>query len=105
MVVAPFMGISLKFLFGTADNDDVIEIHRHIESLRETVHIAELQAPMLQTLRNDKLSQEVIIRKLINATNSVTSNLNRGKAEAETHSRLEELERRRMLNLITNLKI
>jgi hypothetical protein len=36
MVVAPFMGTALKFLFGTADNNDVIEIHRHIESLRET---------------------------------------------------------------------
>ena len=99
------MGTALKFLFETADNNDVIEIHRHIESLRETVHIAELQATMLQTLHNDKLSQEVIISKLINATDSVTNNPNREKAEAEAHSRLEELERRRILNLITNLKI
>ena len=48
MVVAPFMGTALKFLFGTADNNDVIEIQRHIESLSETtektIHIAELQA-------------------------------------------------------------
>ena len=109
MVVAPFIGTALKFLFGTANNNDVIEIHRHIDSLRETtektVHIAELQATMLQTLHNDKLAQEVIISKLINATNSVTSNLNKVKAEAEAHSRLEEYERRRMLNLITNLDI
>ena len=109
MVVAPFMGTALKFLFGTADNNDVIEIHRHIESLRvtteKTIHIAELQATMLQTLHNDKLTQEVIISKLINATNSVTSNLNKVKAEAEAHSRLEEYERKRMLNLITNLDI
>ena len=34
MVVAPFMGTALKFLLGTADNNDVIEIHRQIESLR-----------------------------------------------------------------------
>ncbi len=35
----------------------------------------------------------------------MTSNLNKVKAEAEAHSRLEEYERRRMLNLITNLDI
>ena len=109
MVVAPFMGTALKFLFGTADNNCVIEIHRHIESLRETTektaHIAELQATVLQTLHNDKLTQEVIISKLINAINSLTNNLNRVKAEVENHSRLEEYERRRMLNQITNLYI
>ena len=60
---------------------------------------------MFQTLQNDKLEQKVIISKLINATNSVTSNLNKVKTEAEAHSRLEEYERRRMLNLITNLDI
>jgi hypothetical protein len=60
---------------------------------------------MFQTLQNDKLEQKVIISKLINATNSVTSNLNRIKAEVETLTRVEEFKRRRMLNLITNLDI
>jgi hypothetical protein len=67
MVVAPFMGTALKFLFGTADNNDVIQIHRHIDALKETaektVHIAELQA--IQTLYNDKLAQEVHVGQLI----------------------------------------
>jgi hypothetical protein len=60
---------------------------------------------MFQTLQNDKLEQKVIISKLINATNSVTSNLNRIKAEVETLTRVEEFKRRQMLNLITNLDI
>ena len=69
MVVAPFMGTALKFLFGTTDNNDVIQIHRHIDALKETtektVHIAELQATMIQTLYNDKLAQEVHVGQLI----------------------------------------
>ncbi len=36
MIVAPVMGSAFKFLFGTADNNDVIEIHRHIENLEQT---------------------------------------------------------------------
>jgi hypothetical protein len=50
MVFGPVMGTALKCRFGTADNNDVIEIHGHIANLEITEgkisHINELQATM-----------------------------------------------------------
>lgn len=107
MVVAPVMGTALKFLFGTADNNDVIEIHRHIENLEITVgkisHINELQATMLQTLHSDNVAQNILLSKLINATNGIPGNLNKVTKEFDDQSRREEYERRRMLNFLKNL--
>ncbi len=52
MIRALVMGTVRKFLFGAADNNDVIEIHKHIEKLEQAVEknsrITELQATRLQ---------------------------------------------------------
>ena len=68
MVVAPIMGYNvLKFLFGTAGNNDVIEIHKRIGLLGTAVqkihHLNELQATLLQTLHNDNAAQDALLVK------------------------------------------
>jgi len=90
MIIEPVMRTTLKSLFVTEKNNDVIEIYRHIENLDQSVekyfHIGELQATMLQTLHDDNVAQDAILSKLINAENNLTSNLNKVTKEMENQS-------------------
>lgn len=48
IIVAPIMGTALEFICGTADINDVIEIHRRIENLEQSV---EKKFPKLMNYR------------------------------------------------------
>ena len=69
----------LKFLLGTAGNNDVIEIHKRIGLLGTAVqkihHLNELQATLMQTLHNDNAAHDAIFVKLTTATNGFLDDL------------------------------
>jgi hypothetical protein len=109
LVVAPVVGTVLKFLFGTADNNDVVTIHRRIEELGTVVnkihHINEVQATLLQTLHNDNAAQDVFLDKLTSATNNLMTNLARLRKDFDSTAKREEFERRAMFTLLANIEI
>lgn len=54
-------------------------------------------------MHSGNVAQDILLSKLINATNGITGNLNKVTKEFNDQSRREEYERRRMLNFLTNL--
>lgn len=54
-------------------------------------------------MHSDNVAQDILLSKLINATNGITGNLNKVTKEFNDQSRREEYDRRRMLNFLTNL--
>ena len=109
MVVAPVMGTVLKFLFGTADNNDVIEIHKRIGLLGTAVqkihHLNELQATLLQTLHNDNAAQDAMLVKLTTATNGLLADLTQMKFDYGQAERQHDLERRTLFAFLTNIEM
>lgn len=109
LILAPVMGTALKFLFGTADNNDVLDIHRRIEQLdarqNKIHHINELQATLLQTLHNDNIAQDALLSKITVATNNLGTIL--AKLQTDIAEKLDrnDHEARIRFNLLTNIEI
>lgn len=111
-VVAPVIGSALKFLFGTADNNDVLEIHEQIEQLGDTVnrihHLDKIQATLIQTLHNDNMAQDAFLAKLGTATTSLANNLTKLRSDVQTNSldqKQADYERRFMFVFLYNVEI
>lgn len=109
LILAPMMGTVLKFLFGTADNNDVIRINRKIEELGTAInsihHINEVQTTLFQTLHNDNVAQNAAISKLESASNSINNELKRLKNDVDNKSQQAEYERRLMFSIFANIEV